>query len=310
MRTRAGFLFLKGMQFNKPAKSIQEQIELLKSRGLSIPDESKACHYLANISYYRLSAYMLPFQRYNDPAHTFMPGVTFDSILNLYVFDRQLRLLIFDEIERIEVAFRCQVIYNYCMSKGPNWYEDAAQFYKPHLFAKFLTQFDEEFRQSKEVFIQHYREKYTNPSHPPAWMGLEILSFGQSSKLFKNLVTSEEKKAVGKHFKIHHMVLSSWMESLSYMRNICAHHSRLWNRTITVKPTIPNNTGQTWIGKGFEYNPEKIGIVLASINYLIKSINPGSSFKTKLKDLMAGYKEINLKSMGLPENWDKDKFWN
>ena len=298
------------MQFNKTAKSFNDQLALLRSRGLNIPDEQKALRYLSNVSYYRLSAYMLPFQIYNNPSHTFLDDTEFDNILNLYVFDRQLRLLIFDEIERIEIAFRCQVIYQYTMSKGSNWYEDPKEFYNPHNFAKFLTTFNDEFNQSKEVFIQHYKDKYTSPSHPPAWMGLEILSFGQLSKLFKNLVTSDEKKKVGRHFHLHHIVLSSWMESLSYIRNTCAHHSRLWNRTITVKPTLPNHTNQLWIDKKLQYNPDKIGIVLATINYLIKSINPQSSFQSKLKDLIHSCKEVNIKAMGFPADWEKDPFWN
>ncbi|MDP3556805.1 MAG: Abi family protein, partial [Bacteroidota bacterium] len=217
------------MQFNKSAKTIEEQITLLRSRGLIIPDEIKARQYLSNISYYRLSSYMLPFQRYNDQKHSFMPNTSFDNILNLYVFDRQLRLLIFDEIERIEIAFRCQIIYKYSLSGGNNWYEEIGYFYNAFHFNKFQVQVNSELSLSKEVFIQHYKTKYSSPVNPPAWMSLEILSFGQLSKMFKNLRTSAQKKEIGNHFSIHHEVLNSWVESLTYVRNLCAHHSRIWN---------------------------------------------------------------------------------
>jgi abortive infection bacteriophage resistance protein len=298
------------MQFNKNATTIDEQIAILKARGLLISDENKAKSYLSNISYYRLSAYMLPFQRYNDPNHSFMPNVTFENILNLYVFDRQLRLLIFDEIERIEIAFRCQVIYQYSLLNGSNWYEEQKHFYNSVQFKYFLEHFNIELKQSKEVFIQHYKAKYSNPVNPPAWMSLEILSFGQLSKMFKNLRTSTQKKEVGNHFYIHHQVLDSWMESLTYIRNLCAHHSRIWNRTITVKPTIPNYTKQIWLDKNLTYSPDKISAVLATLNYLIKTINPKSSFSSKLKKLISEFNEVNYRSMGLPEGWESDKFWN
>jgi len=298
------------MQFNKNAKTLDEQLGLLRGRGLIIPDETKARHYLANISYYRLSAYMLPFQKYNDSNHSFMSGVTFENILNLYVFDRQLRLLIFDEIERVEIAFRCQIIYQYSLTNGANWYEEIKHFYNPKQFEYFLDHFQTELNQSKEVFIQHYKSKYTKPENPPSWMSLEILSFGQLSKMFKNLRTSEQKKSVGIHFHIHHQVLDSWMESLTYIRNLCAHHSRIWNRTITVKPTVPNFTKQAWLDKNLTYNADKISTVLATINYLIKTINPKSSFSVKLKKLITDCDEANHKAMGFPEGWEKDPFWN
>jgi len=92
------------MQYTKPPLSIEQQIELLKSRGLEIPDHEQAAHYLYHLNYYRLSGYMLPFQEGTE--HHFQAGTTFEHVLNLYLFDRKLRLLLMDAIERIEVSVR------------------------------------------------------------------------------------------------------------------------------------------------------------------------------------------------------------
>ncbi len=216
------------MNYTKPPLTLNDQILLLESRGLTIPNKTTAKYYLSNISYYRLSAYMKSFQRYGDPNHRFMPFATFGRIIDLYSFDRDLRLILLDAIERIEVAFRCSFIYEYSIRHGNNWYEDAAHFQREH--AKSMVRIQKEIATSKEVFIEHYKNHYTIPPNPPALMTFEILSFGQLSILYKNTVISDAKKAVGDHFGVNYVVLESWIEHLVYIRNLCAHHSRIWNR--------------------------------------------------------------------------------
>jgi abortive infection bacteriophage resistance protein len=124
------------MKFAKPATSIDDQIALLKRRGLVIADELRAKHYLRFVGYYRLAGYALPFQvNYNaDGSHRFLDGVSFEDILDLYVFDRKLRLAVMDAVERIEVAFRAQFSQTMSEVRGPHGFMDAAHFvpsYKP-----------------------------------------------------------------------------------------------------------------------------------------------------------------------------------
>lgn len=141
--------------------------------------------YLSGISYYRLSAYWYTFLTSPKNNHVFQAGTRFQQVINTYVFDRKLRLLLFDEIERIEIALRTQIIYSFCHHYGNNWYEDKKLFKTPKYYYKFQTLMLEEMNRTSEVFIKHYRDKYTDPANPPAWMVLELASFGQLSLLYK-----------------------------------------------------------------------------------------------------------------------------
>lgn len=116
------------MKYDKPAINISDQIEKLKSRGLLFDNEKKASHYLSNISYYRLRAYTFPFQDNTDPNHPFIKKISFEKIIQLYVFDRQLRILLFNALEKIEIAFRTQIIYQYAIQYGSHWHIDTTLF--------------------------------------------------------------------------------------------------------------------------------------------------------------------------------------
>lgn len=181
------------MQYRKPPLPFADQIRLLQNRGLNIPDLQKAEHYLSHISYYRLRAYTYPFQDNTDPNHPFLPNVEFEQILDLYRFDRKLRIIIFDAIERIEIAFRTQIIYHFSLRHGAHFFQDGRLFHNQVNFRNDLKTLDKEIKRSTETFIKHYRRKYTQPKRPAAWMSLEVTSMGLLSKIFENLAISPEK---------------------------------------------------------------------------------------------------------------------
>lgn len=118
-----GFLLSK-VSFTKPALSLEKQINLLVQRGMTIPDQAKAEHYLRYIGYYRLSGYWHPFQFPAGTAHpdNFRPGTDFQTILNIYIFDRRLRVLLMDAIERIEVSARAVISNTMSEAYGPHWH--------------------------------------------------------------------------------------------------------------------------------------------------------------------------------------------
>jgi abortive infection bacteriophage resistance protein len=297
------------MRYTKPPLTIARQLQVLKDRGLIINNEERAYRYLSFISLYRLRAYTYTYQDNTDPDHPFYPGTTFDKILQTYLFDRKFRLLVFDAIERIEIALRTQIVYQYSIAHGGNWYENKNLFRKENYFMRDLHLIDKELSRSNEVFIKHYKNKYSSPERPPAWMTMEIASLGLLSKIYENLKISPEKKEIARKFNLGHpFVLESWMHSLAVIRNICAHHSRLWNREIPASMKLPKRTKNTWLNNT-AFPQGKMYLALSAILFLLNTIIPGNHFKEKLKALIVKYPEIPLNKMGFPVDWEKEELW-
>ena len=297
------------MNYNKPAITIQDQIAKLKSRGLVISDDDKATSYLSNISFYRLRAYTFPFQDNTDPNHPFIQKISFEEIINLYVFDRQFRLFVLDAIEKIEISMRTQVIYQWALNHGSHWHLNGSLFRNSVQFAKDYTRLQQEVDRSVETFIDHYKTKYSNPPEPPAWMSLEVSSFGLLSLIFRNLNLGAEKKAITKYYGLNDVgILESWMHSFSNIRNVCAHHSRLWNRRLTAHIKMPTNPKNPFIQNKIIL-PYKMYASLCCIKYVLDIISPGNTFKERLLELMSTCPLAQEKEMGFPKNWKQEQFW-
>jgi abortive infection bacteriophage resistance protein len=297
------------MNFTKPPLTIQQQINKLKNRGLSFGNEPKAAHYLSNISYYRLRAYTYPFQDNTSPEHPFNREVSFEEIINLYVFDRRLRILIFNALEKIEIALRTKIIYEYSNAFGSHWFEDENMYWNLAQFDTDMETLDIEIDRSKETFIEHYKNNYSNPPSPPAWMSLEVASFGLLSKLFRNLKNGPMKTKVAREFGLPTSeILSSWMYAITGIRNIVAHHGRLWNRRFIIKPTIPSRTINPFLNNTRIFR-NKIYAIFCCMNYILKIISPGNSFVTDLKELLTSSHLIDLHEMGFPDDWEEEEIW-
>ena len=296
------------MKYIKQPVAILDQIELLKNRGLKFGNEAKAANYLSNISYYRLRAYTYPFQDNNDSDHPFNIDVSFEEIISLYVFDRQLRLLIFDAIEKIEIALRTQIIYNYAIVHGSFWHIDPSLYHDKVRFATHLTSLKTEIDRSPETFISHYKKTYTQPSEPPCWMALEVSSMGLLSKIFKNLKNGAEKKSIANHFGVKDIaIFENWMFCFCSLRNTCAHHGRVWNRRL-VQISLPYKTTNAFIVDKNIYT-NKLYATLSCVQYVISIISPTSNFKKRLKEIMDNCPMKQEKEMGFPKNWQNEDFW-
>ncbi len=325
MHTRGVFSFLvmSNRTYNKYPKSFEDQVQLLKKRGLTIYDETKAKSYLQAISYYRLSAYFLPFQNSKDK---FNPGITFQQIIDTYSFDRELRLLIFDCIERIEIAVRTQIIYKMALHYNDSHWQDKKKHFKKPYYNKIGRSVDPysdlqdiinraKTSRRPEVFIKHYISKYDSPANPPAWMCLELLTIGELSHLFRGLAKNDDKRRISSFFDVHHTVLQSWLHSITYVRNICAHHSRLWNRDLAVEPNKLLKPKGPWIDKRFGNN-KRVLYFLCILKYLLERANPGNSLKLKLDQLFEKYPNVPIQYIGLPTlrngelmKWQDQPLW-
>jgi abortive infection bacteriophage resistance protein len=296
--------------YSKPPLAVPDQINLLKSRGLQIPeppDEGKMGHYLRYIGYYRLSGYMYPFLA--DPVkHLFKPNTSFQDILDLYKFDRELRLLVFSAIEKIEIAVRSHINNLYSLATAdPFWYANSAHFFDQEQHKSLMQSIGAGIKRSTDTFIQHFYAAYTNP-YPPAWFTFEILQMGQLSILYSSAAKSSVKKAIAACFAVKEPVFTSWLHTLVYVRNICAHHARLWNKEFRIPVKIPKSPDNTWLSFA-PLTDRRIYIILAIIVYLLRIINPGNHFKQKLKRLLDKYPHTDIAAMGFPTAWQDDPFW-
>lgn len=277
----------------------------MKSRGLSFRAPERALHYLRFTGYFRLMGYSLEFQAQDPglPEHSFLPGIDFEDILDNYFFDRDLRLLLLRAIHRVEVALRTCINTTLSEKHGPHWYLDSKHFSDLRNHSDFVAEIEHEVGRSRDLFIEHHQRKYSSPSLPPSWMVGEILSFGAWSRAYKNM-TVENRKLIAKHFRIHEVTCKSWSHTVSVLRNLCAHHSRLYNRVFTVSPKITSDIPV------MDHQTSRTMYCQASIlQAFLNVIAPGSSWAHQLRELLRTRPRITQERMGFPENWFEETFW-
>ncbi len=318
MRTPMGFLLPMNNQnttFEKPPLSIEAQLDRLMSRGVVIQDKDIARHYLSYISYYRFCGYAIEFEgELVDGEKRYRDGTTFEQILDCYVFDRKLRLLVIDAIERIEIAIRTVIINELALKyNDAHWYLDKSLFLPKFRHDDLIQTIKKETKykaqdgsvqdKRRERFIKHYYDKYQMPELPAVWMVTEVLPLGSWSMIFANLVDRENQKIICKRFGINYVVMESWLHALTYLRNLCAHHGKLWNRNFTLKPLVTND-----YRKQLEKN-SRFSAQAAILKIFLDVISPGSEWAYHLRALIKQHPMIDIKRMGLNKNWESDSFW-
>lgn len=295
----------------KPAISISDQISLLKSRGMIFNNESLAQHYLKNISYYRLKGYWWDMQ-IQGGSHNFTSASNFDDVIRRYNFDRHLRLILFDGIERVEIALRTKLIYHMSLSYGPYWYQESQFFSDIDIFNYNLASINRELKRSKEIFIVDHKNRFPNQSIE-AFKLLEIISFGTLSKMYKNLSHQlPEKAQIAKEMGLHlHAELSSWLEAIVYLRNIIAHHSRLWSRNMVKKPKVRiNNPMNDWLDQPLIANQKKkVFLIASTLIYLCNVVTPNHQVKVKILNLINSNADMPIYKLGFMGDWRSNPIW-
>lgn len=300
--------------YTKKPLTLDEQVARLKQRGLVFDDESEAIAYLFNISYYRLRAYTYPFQENGEGVeHNFTrKDIHFKDIIDLYCFDRRLRSLIFNAIEKIEVAVRTKIIQIYAESTyNSHWYDNESLYRFD--YEDLMKHIEADVNRSNEDFIKHYNSKYNNPPMPPSWMALEVVSFATLSRLFKSLKSDSHKKYITEQFGLKKVaILENWLHAISNLRNCCAHHSRVWNRRFMVSVILPYDTLYPFMDRMTikQIHTNKLFAVLSCVVYILDIISPGSYFKRNLKELLkSDCRLLDLKDMGFPKYWQSLSVW-
>jgi len=290
--------------FDKPALAIEQQITLLKNRNLIIDDIEEASHSLSTIGYYRLMIYFKPFLISTQNSNIgFKPNTCFSDIVSLYIFDRELRLLVTDALERIEVSFRTAISNIMSLKHEPHWYLNPTLFAKKDQHEIFLDEIQTYLKRSHEDFIKTYYSKYYHPEHPPSRMVMECISFGTVSKIYSNIKDRAVRKEIGDTLGQFSEIIKSWMRALTYTRNLCAHHSRLWNRFFINKPQI------TAFKIYSSTNESPFYLQAYIMHVILHHISSKNRWQKKLFELFSAYPNIAFSEMGFRSHWKNDPFW-
>lgn len=239
--------------------------------------------------------------------HVYKAGASFDQVLMLYRFDKKLRLLIFNEIEKIEVAVRSAIVNTGSEYTGdPFWMTNSANFTSHKVFLNTMALIDHEMQRSREDFIVHFKQSYTN-AYPPAWILAEILPFGVMTNIYSNIKEKKLKKRISQKFGLHVDPFNSWLTIVTLTRNSCCHHARVWNKQNTIRPMIPNSMTGVWIT--LPTDPLRIYYNLCIIKYFLNIISPQNDMRDKITKLMSDFPDIDPNAMGFTSGWQNEPLW-
>ncbi len=274
--------------FNKPFLTIDEQVLSLKALGMLFKDEEKAKTTLENINFYRLSGIWFIYKKDGK----FQDNTYFEDILNIYNFDREFRLHMLNAIERIEISIRNRFITELSSKYGLFSHLNSNIFHNKQRHSFLLLKLKEEFKRSKELFSKHFKTKYKEVL-PPLWISAELMTMGQLSNWLNNIKSRKDRQNIAKHYKLDEKILLSFLHNLTVVRNISAHHSRLWNRKLSISFSYPKflHTKMNLDNKQNIYN------TIVMCEYLMNIIDTDNIWKERLDDLLVQH-HIDRTMMG------------
>jgi abortive infection bacteriophage resistance protein len=323
-------------EYTKPHLTHRQQLTKLIERGLACSDEAAAIDLLKTVGYYRLTAYIYPFREMlpdrtgtsRQRSDQIKAGITLDHIEALWRFDRKLRLICLDAIETVEIGLRSRLAYvlgfrdplghvhresldaDACSQParraGQETGEDA--------FGQWLIKYTGlEHEARSEDYVVHHKHKYGG--HMPIWIAVEFFDFGALSRLFA-LLNKRDQNTIANDLGISGgRLLADWLRDLNYVRNLCAHHSRLWNRQPTYKPRKfdPSQVDGDLVHAARMESRNKIYVHLAILAYLVRSLDPRQNWPLALRTLVRKFPNIPGVSpetdMGFPEEWVDFPLW-
>ena len=334
--------FTRIMQYGKQHLSFVEQAERLIQRGL-VANKQVLIERLKAVGYYRFTAYLHPYRlRNSDGSLTdnYQKGITLEKVWDIYLFDRRLRLLLLDAIERIEVAFRCLIAYCHTENASPFAYASPSYFPNWKHYEKILEKVRVPVlkNQGKGItpsnlagieFVDHFIQKYGDShTYLPLWMAVSVLDFGDITHFYEHSSKNIRKK-ISREWGIDSKSLQSWLTSIRFLRNDCAHHARIWNKTFVRLPKFSITRTNEWnyvfdesSGKWrIPSKGETLPTVISSVSqlsplificlFLMRKVAPTSSWSKRLRDFLSDSQKdgINLSKMGLPAHWESHPLW-
>ena len=286
----------------KPFKTYEEQLDILISRGLIVENREYAIQKLSQLNYYRISGYSLTLRK-DD---VFYEGTCFEDIIQIYNFDSKFRAYMMEELAHVEIYIKSLIGYEVARVGGPRALYDESAFALAEGYDSFRISLAQAIEQNKnEPFVKHHIHCYG--SKFPSWAAVELLSFGQASKLFANL-TPSYRDAIGSRFgNLPTYHIDSWLQCCSELRNKCAHRSRLFNRGFV--PVNFTEAQKKYLKEHDLLVSQNWGNTLFATAIIIKKILEPSEyplrFVEKIKQLQEAYPFVLVDHYGMPSDWEE-----
>lgn len=294
--------------FSKPWLSIPDQLTKLESRGLVIGNRQSAEKFLWHLNYYRFSGYCLAFE---DSRHAFRVRTKFEDVVAAYRFDVALRDLLTEALEVIEVDSRSVMAYLFGSNCGAFGHIDPTNFKPSFNHTDWNERVREETDRSSELFVEHFKNNYAGFPNLPCWIATEVMSFGTVSKMYGGLKDALQNP-IASRYNMQKGDFESALHHLSYVRNVCAHHSRLWDRVWAITPRVPK--AQQW-QPPLVPDRSRVFVTILMIYRVLKRCSAIDHFATdwrrRINELMKNKPPIEnaLTRMGMPTEWYKHPYW-
>lgn len=308
--------------YTKPHMPVADQIQLLKQRGLAITDDRRAEAALSRIGYYRLSEYWHPMRAVGPAVQgqpvavltTFRPDARFSDVVDLYVFDKRLRMLILDAIERFEVAARVWCAHT-LGARDPYFHRNGALLDRAFVardHANWLTRIDAAAARSREDFVANFLREYAPPL--PLWVSIECWDYGALSYFVSGLATTDKTDMAAHYGLPRRDLLTSWVRAINHIRNICAHHARLWNRVVVDQPRPPRAGEIADLDHLAAHRAahNRLYAVAAALQFFLRTVHPGSTWSDRLKAHFQTFPQsphLNIRASGFPPGWEALPLW-
>lgn len=303
---------------NQIPRSVEEQLNILRKRGMEFNDEKLAKFYLERVSYFRLKYYWV--DMIDEEVDDFKENSYFENVIERYEFDRSLRHILFKGIELLEIGLRTKIITSMSLETNSGlWYIDSNLFENKEYHKDFVLDLKYEFGRSTDPFARDYirdheawNEDSLGGDNPDAWMILETATFGTLSKMYKNLKAQSPLQAsIANSFGLYSTRdFSSWLEAICVLRNVIAHHSRLWYRIFSKKPVNIKNCRDKWLAQDMTENQRKrVFGIISCLLYLCNAINPKNTMKEEIIKLFKDHPNVSIHMLGFSRDWQANPLW-
>lgn len=277
---------------------------LLQQRGMNVEDPIAAERFLTRVNYYKFKAYLYKFEAPHPTLdHHYSDETSFQEVYRIYKFDRKLRLLICDMLERFEIAVRTKWAQELSQKRGAFAHEEPANFKNPNFHFDSLALLKNSYRRSPEKFAKHFKNNYPRMVTPYIWVSVEMMSFGEVSRWLSNTRDKKLRQNVAQSFGFKPAFFESYVHRASDVRNICSHHQRIWDRRLPtqVKPLV-SSTFDSSLLNADPAQADKLYNFLAVLSFIADEICPGHKWNDRLVKFL-DIDNSRVHSMGFPSHW-------